>query len=208
MVYNPGGGCGRTLLELELFDARFIGGDGGALDADRVLLDSLGGIEGDLVVGLVAVFEAEVVVLEVDVEVGVDELVLDVLPDDAGHFVAVELDDGVLDLDFGSHGARKGLDSAKRRAEAGADDGDAARKDASGVHGEWEIEKKKARDSRGSVVRRTLMPVGNRAALFGYEGLAAAGKRCSAGEWGECRAGAGAAEPRLYRRGTGSAGAS
>ena len=97
----------HTLLEVELLDSRLIGGDGGALDAHRVLLDSLGGVNGDLVVGLVAVLEAEIVVLEVDVEVGEDELVLDVLPDDAGHLIAVELDDGVLDLDLGSgrHGA-------------------------------------------------------------------------------------------------------
>ena len=37
----------------------------------------------------------EVVVLEVDVQVRVDQPVLDELPDDPGHLVAVELDDGV-----------------------------------------------------------------------------------------------------------------
>ena len=42
----------------------------------------------------------EVVVLEVDVEVRVDQLVLDGLPDDAGHLVAVELDDGAFNLDL------------------------------------------------------------------------------------------------------------
>ena len=92
-----------TLLQLELLNARLIGGDGGALDTDGVLLDGLGGINSDLVVGLVAVLEAEVVVLEVDIEVGVDELVLDALPDDASHLIPVELDDGVLDLDLGNH---------------------------------------------------------------------------------------------------------
>ena len=29
-----------------------------------------------------------------------NELVLDILPDDAGHLIAVKLDDGVLDLDL------------------------------------------------------------------------------------------------------------
>ncbi len=57
-------------------------------------------VDGDLVVGLVAVLHAEVVVLEVHVEVGVDQGVLDPLPDDPGHLVAVELDDGSLDLDL------------------------------------------------------------------------------------------------------------
>ena len=49
---------------------------------------------GDLVVGLVAILDAEVVVLEVHVEIGVDQLVLDELPDDPRHLIAVHLDDG------------------------------------------------------------------------------------------------------------------
>lgn len=88
------------LLELELLDSLLIRCDGSALDTDRVLLDGLSGINGDLVVGLITVLEAEIVVLEVDVEVRVNELVLDDLPDDPGHLIAVQLDDGVLDLDL------------------------------------------------------------------------------------------------------------
>jgi hypothetical protein len=38
------------------------------------LLDGVGGVDGDLVVGGVAVLDAEVVVLQVDVEVGQDQL--------------------------------------------------------------------------------------------------------------------------------------
>ena len=47
---------------------------------------------------------AEVVVLEVDVKVRKDETVFNELPNDASHFVAVEFDDGIINLDFG-HGA-------------------------------------------------------------------------------------------------------
>jgi hypothetical protein len=43
------------LLELEFLDARFVGGDRGALHGNAVLLGRVGGIDGDLVVGLVAV---------------------------------------------------------------------------------------------------------------------------------------------------------
>ena len=39
--------------------------------------------------------DPEVVVLQIDVEVREDQLVLDELPDDAGHLVAVELDDRI-----------------------------------------------------------------------------------------------------------------
>jgi len=46
---------GLTLLELELFDTRFIGSNGCALYTDGILLDGLGGIDSDLVVGLISV---------------------------------------------------------------------------------------------------------------------------------------------------------
>lgn len=93
------------LLEVELLDARLIRSDCGALDADGILLDRLGGVHRHLVVGLVAVLEAEVVVFQVDVEIGVYEAILYVFPDDASHLISVELDDRILDLDlaFGSH---------------------------------------------------------------------------------------------------------
>jgi hypothetical protein len=65
-----------------------------------VLLDRFGGLDRHLVVGGVAMLDPEVVVLERHVEVGVDQLVLDGLPDDPGHLVAVELDDGVRHLDL------------------------------------------------------------------------------------------------------------
>ena len=87
-------------LEAELLDAGLVRGDRRAFHADADLLDLVGRIHGDLVVGLVARLDAEVVVQQVDVEIGQDQLVLDEGPDDPGHLVAVELDDGVLYLDF------------------------------------------------------------------------------------------------------------
>ena len=46
-----------TLLQLELLNASLIGSDGGALDTDTILLDSLGRVDGDLIVGLITVLE-------------------------------------------------------------------------------------------------------------------------------------------------------
>src|SRR5208282_4013883 len=76
-------------------------GDRGALDAHAVPLDRVRGVDRDLVVGGVAVLHGKVVVLQLDIQVGQDQLVLDVLPDDPGHLVAVEFDDGVRHLDLG-----------------------------------------------------------------------------------------------------------
>jgi hypothetical protein len=55
----------------------------------------------------------KVVVLKIDVKVREDEAVLDELPNDASHFVAIEFDDGIINLDFG-HGAPPGAVVAQR----------------------------------------------------------------------------------------------
>ncbi|KCZ86404.1 NADP-dependent isocitrate dehydrogenase [Hyphomonas adhaerens MHS-3] len=88
------------LLQAELFHAGFVRRDRCALHSHAIFLGSVGGVDGDLVVGFVALLDRQVVILQVDVQVGVDQLVFDKLPDDAGHFVPVHLDDRVLDLDF------------------------------------------------------------------------------------------------------------
>jgi hypothetical protein len=66
-----------------------------------VLLDRLRGVDGHLVIGLVAVLDAEVVVVQVHVEVRVDQGFLDELPDDPSHLVAIELYYRSFDLDLG-----------------------------------------------------------------------------------------------------------
>src|SRR5690606_21511843 len=73
---------------------------GGAFDADAMLLNGMGGINGDLVIGGVAAFDGQIVIFDRQVEIGVDELVLDRLPDDPGHLIAVEVHDGVGDFDL------------------------------------------------------------------------------------------------------------
>ena len=71
-----------------------------------MLLDRVGGVDGDLVLRLLAPLDPEVEVEELDVEIGKDQLLLDEGPDDPGHLVAVELDDGVFHLDFRHPGGR------------------------------------------------------------------------------------------------------
>lgn len=89
-----------TLLKVELLDSSLVGRNGSALNTNRVLLDRLRRINCNLIICLVSVFQPQIIVLQVDVQVRMDELVLDVLPDDTGHLVAVELHHWVLDLDL------------------------------------------------------------------------------------------------------------
>src|SRR5690606_34561094 len=89
------------LLQAEFGDARLVRRAGGAFHADAVLLDGVGRVDRDLIVGGVTAFHAEVVIVEFEVQVREDQLVLDHLPDDPGHFVAVDVHDGVGDLDLG-----------------------------------------------------------------------------------------------------------
>lgn len=100
---------------------------------------SLGGIQGIISfrqshTHLVTVLHAEVVVLEVDVDVRKDELLTDLLPDDAGHLVTVHLDDGVLGLDTLNAGGSGGV-SLGRHVGGEEDAGDGGRGVASSNRG-------------------------------------------------------------------------
>ena len=89
------------LLEVEFLDPRLVRRDRRAFDADAMLLDRIGRIDRDLVVGRVAILDRQVVIEQVDVEIGQDQPLADPLPDDPRHLVAVEFDDRVLHLDLG-----------------------------------------------------------------------------------------------------------
>ena len=102
------------LLEMELFDARLVGRDRRAFDADAAGLDRLSGVDRHLVVGRVAMLDRKVEILELDVQIGMNELVADEAPDDARHLVAVELDNRIRDLDFGH---RRELPGGEARSE-------------------------------------------------------------------------------------------
>ena len=88
------------LLQAKLFNAGFVRRDRGAFDSNAVLFGCIGCVDGDLVVRLITLLDRQVVIFEVDVEIRMDQPVLDHLPDDAGHFVPVHLDDRIFDLDF------------------------------------------------------------------------------------------------------------
>ena len=89
------------LLQTEFLDPGLVRGDGCAFDANMFTLDGVGRVDGHLVVSGVPVLDAQIVVFQVDVEIGENQTILDILPDHAGHFVSVELDDLAFDLNLG-----------------------------------------------------------------------------------------------------------
>jgi hypothetical protein len=68
----------------------------------------------------VTVLHAEVVVLEVDVDVRENELLTDLLPDDTSHLITVHLNDGVLGLDTLDASRRRGVSLSRHVGEEDA----------------------------------------------------------------------------------------
>ena len=97
------GSIGRLVhgLEIELLDSGLVRGNGGTLDSNLVLLDCIGSIQSHLVVGCISVLHAEVVVVDLEIQVRQDKRVLDLLPDDSGHLITIHFDNGILDYNLG-----------------------------------------------------------------------------------------------------------
>ncbi len=79
------------LFQLVLLHALSVGGDGRALYRNAVLLCGVRAVDRDLIVRLIAVNQTEVIVLAFQVDIRIDQDILDHLPYNARHFVAVHL---------------------------------------------------------------------------------------------------------------------
>ncbi len=99
---------GHTLLQIKLLNSRLIRRNSRTLNAHRVLLNRLRAINRNPIIRLIPILQSQIIVLEIDIQIRVDEFILNILPDDPRHLVAVELHYGVLDLDLleGCHVAR------------------------------------------------------------------------------------------------------
>ena len=74
-----------------LHHALLVRRDGGAFDGHAEAAGGVGGLDRHLILRLVAVQQAEVIILGLQLHKGQDEFVLDHLPKDTGHLVAVHL---------------------------------------------------------------------------------------------------------------------
>jgi len=90
-------------LQVVFLHPVFVGRNRGALDADAVFLHGAGCVNRDPVVRVVAVLDVEIVVVDVHVQIGKEQLVFHHPPHDAGHFVSVHFDESCLHFDFLCH---------------------------------------------------------------------------------------------------------
>ena len=81
-------------FETEFFNAGFIRSNGCALNANTVLQNGMSRIDGHLIICGITILNAQVVVLKIYIEIGQDQLLLNELPNNAGHLIAIELDNG------------------------------------------------------------------------------------------------------------------
>lgn len=97
-------GAAPHRLKAELLNTALIGSNSGTLDTDLGAEHSVGTVNGDLVAGGITVLDGKIIVFGLEVEVRVDMAFLNPLPDDAGHLVTVDVDDGLVDLDLSERG--------------------------------------------------------------------------------------------------------
>mmetsp|Transcript_18496 Transcript_18496/g.13296 ORF Transcript_18496/g.13296 Transcript_18496/m.13296 type:complete len:332 (+) Transcript_18496:516-1511(+) len=89
------------LLKLELFNTTLIRSNSGTFDTNLMLLDGVSGIDGDLIVGLITRGDTQVIVLGLKIKIRIDMSLLDPVPDDTGHLITIDINDGLCNLNLG-----------------------------------------------------------------------------------------------------------
>jgi hypothetical protein len=87
-------------FQAKFFNAAFIRRDRRAFDANTIFFNRFGEIDGDLVIGLITFFNAEILIFKIDIEIRQDQFVFDELPYDTCHFVTVEFNDWCDNFNF------------------------------------------------------------------------------------------------------------
>ncbi|MPM79706.1 hypothetical protein SDC9_126745 [bioreactor metagenome] len=104
-------GGGPDLRQVIFLLPMAVGGDGGAFDCHAQPLCGIGRVNGHLIPRLVAMTKTQIVVLRFQVHVGLNQFVLNDLPEDAGHFVPIHLHQRHVHFDF-FHISRSSFDNS------------------------------------------------------------------------------------------------
>ena len=94
----PDGSVGALphLCQVVLRHSLSIGSNGGALNGNTEFLGLLSSIDSNLILGGFTVLESEIKILRLKMNIGIDNDILDLLPDYPGHLIAVHLDERCL----------------------------------------------------------------------------------------------------------------
>lgn len=88
------------MLKAEFLDSGFIRSDCSAFNTNFTFFDSIGSINGNLIIGCISVFDTEIKVFNVKIEEWEDKLIFDSFPDNSGHLIAIKFCNRVFDFDF------------------------------------------------------------------------------------------------------------
>ncbi len=83
-------------FEIKLLNPILVWCNGGAFNANTVFFNGIGRIFGNLIIGFIAFLNAKIKVIQFNIQIGQNQLILDHLPDDAGHFIAIKLGNRVF----------------------------------------------------------------------------------------------------------------
>ncbi len=92
------------LFKVKFFYSCFVRCDGCAFNTDTMFFYGKGSIHSDLVIGGIAVFNTEIIIFDLYIYIGEDQFILDKLPDNSCHFVAIEFYNRICDFDLLCHG--------------------------------------------------------------------------------------------------------
>ncbi len=104
-------GGGPDLRQVVFLLPLAVGGDGGAFDRHAQPLRGIGRVNGHLVPRFVPMAKAQIVVLCFQIHVGLNQLILNDLPENAGHLIPIHLHQRYLHFDF-FHISRSSFDSS------------------------------------------------------------------------------------------------
>ena len=88
------------LAEVVFLNTLLVGSDSSALYRNAVFLRCVSAVKGHLILGSLAFYQTEIVILGVQINEGKEQLVLYHLPKNSCHFVAVHLDERRCHFDF------------------------------------------------------------------------------------------------------------
>src|ERR1700676_5258687 len=89
---------------MKFFYAGFVRSNSGTFNTDSYFLNCIGSINGYLVIRLIPGLNTQVIIMYVQFKIRQNKFVFNKLPDNPCHFITVQLNHGISNLNYISHG--------------------------------------------------------------------------------------------------------